>query len=233
MASAADLFSLQEIDLALDHARDRLVVIEEEIQEPDELRELRQVQEEKESVVAGLRSRQKDAEDEVEQVRSKANQIETKLYSGKVTSPKELTDLNDDLRSLKELTAKREDRLLTLLVETEEADGDLSSTKSRLSAAAGEWQARRDQLLAEERELKPEVERLQSSREAAVAGIDPASLKLYQLLRERKAGQAVAHVERGMCGGCRITLPMSVLQKARSGTDLTQCVSCERILLVT
>jgi predicted nucleic acid-binding Zn-ribbon protein len=42
----------------------------------------------------------------------------------------------------------------------------------------------------------------------------------------------VAHVERGMCKGCRITLPMSVLQKARAGVGLVQCVSCERILLV-
>jgi len=43
----------------------------------------------------------------------------------------------------------------------------------------------------------------------------------------------VVKVERGMCQGCRISLPMSVLQKARSGFDVVQCVSCERILYVS
>jgi predicted nucleic acid-binding Zn-ribbon protein len=36
-----------------------------------------------------------------------------------------------------------------------------------------------------------------------------------------------------MCQGCRITLPTSMLQKARAGLGLVQCVSCERILLVS
>jgi predicted nucleic acid-binding Zn-ribbon protein len=52
-------------------------------------------------------------------------------------------------------------------------------------------------------------------------------------LLERRQGRAVAKVERGMCGGCRISLPMTVLQKARSGLDVVQCVSCERILYVS
>jgi predicted nucleic acid-binding Zn-ribbon protein len=36
-----------------------------------------------------------------------------------------------------------------------------------------------------------------------------------------------------MCQGCRISLPMSVLQRARTGVSVVQCVSCERILLLT
>jgi predicted nucleic acid-binding Zn-ribbon protein len=43
----------------------------------------------------------------------------------------------------------------------------------------------------------------------------------------------VAVVERGLCQGCRISLPMSVVQKARAGAGLVKCVSCERILLVS
>jgi len=40
-------------------------------------------------------------------------------------------------------------------------------------------------------------------------------------------------VEQGLCQGCRISLPMSIVQKARAGVGLVQCVSCERILLVS
>ncbi len=95
------------------------------------------------------------------------------------------------------------------------------------------WKANRTGLLAERAELEPEIGRLEEQREQRIAEIGRASLGLYQLLRERRGGQAVARVDRGMCQGCRISLPMSVLQKARTGVGLVQCVSCERILLVT
>ena len=74
---------------------------------------------------------------------------------------------------------------------------------------------------------------LETRRENQLPAVDAESMRLYQLLRERHRGQAVAGVERGMCQGCRIALPMSLVQKARSGGGLVQCVSCERILLVT
>ena len=63
--------------------------------------------------------------------------------------------------------------------------------------------------------------------------MDLAALSLYRALRERRQATAVAVVERGLCQGCRISLPMSVVQKARAGAGLVQCVSCERILLVS
>ena len=75
-------------------------------------------------------------------------------------------------------------------------------------------------------------EALEAKRDGQVDGMDAAALSIYQALRERWQGPAVAIVERGLCQGCRITLPMSVLQKARSGLGLVRCVNCERILLV-
>jgi predicted nucleic acid-binding Zn-ribbon protein len=85
--------------------------------------------------------------------------------------------------------------------------------------------------MAEEKlELQPEAERLQTQRDAQASDIARAPLSLYRLLRERLRGVAVAGVERGMCQGCRITLPTNIIQKARQPGALVQCVSCERIL---
>ncbi|MCK4696871.1 MAG: hypothetical protein KAT53_01045, partial [Dehalococcoidia bacterium] len=63
--------------------------------------------------------------------------------------------------------------------------------------------------------------------------LDASSLELYQALRRKRHGRAVAKVEQGMCQGCRIALPMSELQRARLGQELVQCSSCERILYVS
>ncbi len=232
MTVVTELFDLQEIDLALDRARARLGEIEEAMEENEELIEARQARAEKEEVVGGFRARQKDIEWEVDEVRAKATEMEAKLYGGTVRNPKELSDLDTDVRSLKGQASKREDALLALMEEAEMAEAEFRAADSKYREMEAAWQANRKDLLAEKAEVEPEVARLEAQRTRQVAAIDRSSFGLYQLLRERRGGQAVAHVERGMCQGCRITLPMSVLQKVRAGIGLVQCVSCERILLV-
>src|SRR3990172_6127847 len=124
MTAVTDLVELKEIDLALDRDRARLAEIEVGIQETEELEAARQAKAEKEEVLAGFRARQKDLEWEVDEVRSKASEMEAKLYGGTVRNPKELSDLDADVRSLKAQAAKREDVLLALMEEAETADAE-------------------------------------------------------------------------------------------------------------
>lgn len=233
MTTAADLFALQEVDQALDRANARLAEIEEAMAEPGELIEGRQLVEERRQAVNALRGRQKDLEWAVDEVRRKAAEVEAKLYGGSVRNPKELSDLQADLNSLQAQVRKREDDLLSLLVELEEAEGELARAEADCAALEAHWAEERDRLLQEKAALEPEVQRLESMRGDRSSGADRSALNLYQALRQRRGGWAVAKVERGMCQGCRISLPTSVLQKARAGLGLVQCVSCERILLVS
>jgi len=233
MTTAAELFALQEIDLALDRVTARLAEIEEALAEPDELLDARRVVEEKAAAAAALRARQKDLEWAVDEARRKAAEVEGKLYGGSIRNPKELADLQADLTSLQAQVRKREDDLLSLLVELEDAEAELAQAQATCAALEAQWEDQRQRLLQEKAELEPEVERLDALRRERSSGADRSVLGLYQTLRERRGGRAVAKVERGMCQGCRITLPMSVLQKARAGLGLVQCVSCERILLVS
>jgi len=233
MATAPDLFALQETDQALDRFQARLSEIEAQLVESEELVSAREAVEERRRVVEELRSHLSGAETTVEDVRAKAAEVESKLYGGKVTNPKELSDLDADLRSIKHLIATREDTLLALLVEIDEADKQLGSANSAYSEIESGWNQEQEALLREKAQIEPEVASLQARREQQAPGIDGPSLRLYQLLRDRHGGRAVARLERGMCQGCRITLPVSFLQKARSGIGIVQCVSCERILLVS
>jgi predicted nucleic acid-binding Zn-ribbon protein len=233
MATASELFALQETDQALDRALARLAEIEAQLAETEELVSAREAVEERGKIVEDLRSRLSDAEESVDDVRRKAAEVEGKLYGGTVSNPKELGDLDADLRSIKSLIANREDFELGILVEIDEAEKQLNAAQSTLDEIEGRWNSDREALLKEKAEIEPDVASLQARREQQSPSIDGSSLRLYQLLRDRHAGQAVARLERGMCQGCRISLPMSTLSKARSGAALVQCVSCERILLVS
>ena len=232
MATAAELYALQEIDIALDRDVARLAEIEDGLRESEELVQTRQLHEEKAQVVEELRTRQKELEWAVDEVRAHASQVEAKLYDGSVRNPKELSDLQADLLSLQGQTRKREDTLLGLLVELDDAESEMKQADTAYAETHARWQAAQEELRTEKNRIEPEIQQLQVRRSDRSGAIDGAALSLYKLLRERRAGQAVAKVERGMCQGCRITLPMSILQKARTALELVQCVSCERVLFV-
>ncbi len=233
MTTAPDVLALQETDQALDRARARLTDVAAQLGESEELAALRQAVAEREEALTQLRSRLHDAEWSVDDAMVKATEVERKLYGGTIRNPKELADLDADLSSLKTQVDKREDTLLSVLVEMEEAETLLGNARSNLSEMEAVWQRDQAALLKEKSQLARQIADLERRRRDQLPAVDGSSLRLYQLLRDRHRGQAVARVERGMCQGCRIALPMSLLQKARSGIALVQCVSCERILLVS
>lgn len=233
MAAIADLIALQETDLELDKALARLGEIEESLAEPEELAQAREALEERTGAVRGLKAQQKDLELADDEVRDHAAEVERKLYGGAVKNPKELQDLDADLKSLKALLKKRDDDLLALLEQVEAAEAEEADARAAVESLEADWKRSCNELLAERAQLEPRVETLRGQRESQSRRVERNILQLYDLVRSRRGGVAVARVERGMCQGCRISLPMSVMQRLRSGGGLIQCVSCERILLVS
>ena len=232
MTTAAELYALQEIDLAIDSAVASLTEVEAQLGETEEVISARERVGPCREKVEQLQDNQKGLDWDAEDVRGKATEIEQKLYAGSVRNPKELEDLQADLASLRTQLRKREDALLEVMLELDEAETALKATEAAKAEIEASWETSQASLRATQATLKEEIESLEAKRAGQVDGMDAAALSMYQTLRERRQGTAVAMVERGLCRGCRITLPMSILQKARSGVGMVRCVSCERILLV-
>ena len=233
MAIAAELYALQEIDSAIDVAQATLAAVEQQLGETEELTSARAAVEEHREALRGLHESQRDVEWQVDDARSHVTAVESKLYGGTVRNPKELAGLNDDANMLKGHLQLREDELLNHMVKVEEQEAALRQAEAVLKEVEGRWRGEQADLLGQKERLEAELAELAGSRRGQAGRIDGRVLELYDLLRGRRQGKAVVKVERGMCQGCRISLPMSVLQKARSGFDVVQCVSCERILYVS
>lgn len=232
MTTAAELFALQETDLATDSTVTGLADVEAQLGETEELVRARELVDQSCERVKEIQRRQREMELDAAEVREKATQIEGKLYGGSVTSPKELEDFQADLTSLQGRLRKREDSLLEVMLELEEAEATLKEAEEALAQTEASWKAEQASLSDTQATLKEDLVELEARRSRELDGMDRAALSLYEILRERRQGAAIAVVERGLCQGCRIALPMSILQKARAGAGLVQCVSCERILLV-
>jgi predicted nucleic acid-binding Zn-ribbon protein len=233
MTIAADLYALQEIDSAVEATKASLTAVEEQLGESEELIVGRQAVEEGRDALEGVSKQQRELEWQVDDLRSRLSDVEGKLYGGSVRNPKELASIQEETNILRGQLRRREDELLDLMVRVEERQTALREAEESLTEVEGRWRQDQKELTSEKEKLEGELAGLKERRRQQTGLIEARVLALYDNLWERRQGRAVAKVERGMCGGCRISLPMTVLQKARSGMDVVQCVSCERILYVS
>lgn len=228
------MFQLQEIDLEIDAKRAALAETEEQIGETEELQSAREAVEQSQQTAAELRKRLRAAEYQVDDVGGKIQPLNKKLYGGTIRNPKELSSIEDDVKALLSHKRKLEDQVLEVMAELEEAEATLTTARKELASIESAWAAEQERLKQQKTTLEEEIARLEERRRAQSERFDAATLAVYDSLRAKHQGRAVAKVERGMCQGCRISLPMTLLQKARSSGDgLVHCSSCERILYVS
>ena len=233
MTTVADHYLLQEMDIEMQAKQAALDDVEARLGESEELEETRREVEETRHRLREAQKKQREAEWTVEEVRVKIQPLEKKLYGGTVKNPKELVGFQQDVDSLKARQRELEDRALEAMSAAEEVEKALAEAERRLLDMETGWQAEQESLRQQRDVLRQEIQELEQSRSGQEATIDAEMIRQYESLRALHQGRAVAKVERGICQGCRITLPMHVLQRARRGNHLVQCTSCERILYLS
>jgi predicted nucleic acid-binding Zn-ribbon protein len=158
--------------------------------------------------------------------------MEEKLYGGEVKLPKELKALQDDVQAHQHQLSTMEERALAALGRVEQARSALEAAREERDARLEERGRLVQSLQAEQNDIDSALEQLRTRRDRQKDRVERGDLQLYERLRRARSGRAVSKVERGTCQGCRITLPTTVFQRARSGLKIVQCTSCERILYV-
>jgi hypothetical protein len=227
------LYELQEIDLEIDAKNEALALVISRLGDSETLAEARVSLATEEARLVELERSQRDVEREVEDLRSKVALLEEKLYGGSVKNPKELASLQEQVEHLKRKRRGQEDEVLDIMTEVEAMQKNVSLKSREVARIDEDWRAEQATLSGEQAELSAALADLDQKRKDLISRIDAASLELYQGLRRKRQGRAVAKVEQGMCQGCRIVLPLNVLQRARIGQELVQCSSCERILYLS
>jgi predicted nucleic acid-binding Zn-ribbon protein len=231
MTSASDLYALQELDLRHDTRRALIADIDSRLTETDELVAARERVDEAGSQVESLRRQQRDIEARIEDLDAKVQPLEKKLYDGSVRNPKELTDMQKEVDSLKAQRGRLDEEALRLMEAVEAAAGALEDARKGLEATESAWETDQRDLRAERARAEQENATLEDERGRRTQGMDISALGLYEALRKTKQGRPVARVERGNCQGCRVTLPTHVVQRVRIGSELVRCPRCERILV--
>jgi hypothetical protein len=230
MSIARDLYSLQEVDLALEANNQAQKRVSALIGESQIVLKAKARLAEEQNNMGKFTSQQKSIEWEIDDLTVKIKDTEKKLYGGKIFNSKELSSLQQETDDLKKRRSVLEDKSLGLMDDLELTTKAIASSKDELAKLEIEWQAQQKQLMVELLQLKASQAVLESNRQQITALLDADTLFTYQELRKRK-GLAVAKVEQGICQGCRITLPNTDLQRAKGG-GIVRCSSCGRIIFL-
>ena len=225
------LVKLQEIDSGLDTARNNLDAIAEKERFDEVTDKLGQICDKLSEIleeIQKLEAEEKRREDEDGEVEVKIIAEERKMFSGKISNPKELVSIQVELDSLKK---KKDDLDTKCLIGMEELDDKkaaqtaLAAEESDLKRKAGSLERTYRKI---EKKLNDEIGEFSADRKKIRQLIDDDLLEEYEHLRQRKVDPAVVYEEGDVCGGCHTEISDQSAQI--EGTTLRKCEHCHRIL---
>jgi predicted nucleic acid-binding Zn-ribbon protein len=176
----------------------------------------------------------KRLEDEATATSDKAREVEKTLYSGAVSSPRELQALQADLEQLQRHQRTLEDRELELMEQQETLDAEVGGLEATVAAALSVADAARAALAAQEAEIDAEIAVEASARQSATEGLDPALLADYDRCREHAGGVGAARLVGQTCQGCRLTIPRTEVERIKregAAAGVAHCDNCGAILV--
>ena len=231
MTLTKQLYELQEVDTDIENTQQTLNLKTGQLGKRDELDAAQANLTEKRKELEALNHKRREAEAELEYTTGKIEAANQQLYGGRITNSKELSNLQHEVNTLKEINDRLETKELEIIDRVEAAEKTVAAATADYQSLETEWQQTQKQLEADIVLLKKILADLTEKRSSLAAQIEPTTLSLYDKIRQQKK-QAVAKVEQGICRACRISISASNLQKARGGQPVL-CGSCGRILFIS
>jgi len=172
----------------------------------------------------------KKIEEKNNQLQMKLQEDEHALYGGKISLPRELQDIQNEIASLKKQVAIQDEEQINSMMRVEDIEKKRLGILKELAEAESVFATRVAGLKGENSSLENKKANLVTERNAAVQNLDAAYIEKYEALRKSKRGLAVAMATDQSCSACGSTLTPSDWQAARSPQRLVTCSSCGRIV---
>ena len=166
---------------------------------------------------------------------AKADDLEKELYSGRITSPREVDDRQRQIDAIRKAAAALEERIPALQADAKARRKEATPIKEEFDAARRDAQieVKRQQGLAEK--LSEWLAKNEPKRESYTEGIPKTLLDRYEKIRARHAGIGMAKVvlkPGPTCEACGNAVPERVMTSLLDDKVAT-CEACHRLLYYT
>ncbi len=143
---------------------------------------------------------------------------------------KEFKAMENEIKTIEKSIKSDEDRELDIMEDIESARGGVEISRKELAAEDEEVQVDIKDLDERIADLQSELDEEQADRKASAEGIDAEWLTRYNGIMKSKGGYALVSANKGVCGGCFMTLPPYLRIEAKKQLSLVVCSFCGRML---
>ena len=223
------LIRLQQLESAADDARRKIA------DHPSRTQALDARLQSARDAVSGIKARLTAAADKRRGEEKEVAGVQTRLAKYKdqlleVKTNREYTAMLHEIETAQNDIRTREDRILEIMMETDELNAAIKKSEAELKVAEKEIAAERAVLDTEKATLQAEIEKATAERATVVAGMDKRVLSIFETTAKGRKGVAVAEAKDGLCTICHVRLRPQVFNEVRKNESIIQCDSCRRIL---
>lgn len=226
------LLALQNVDTAILRARAALAALDNGASTADAYNAAKAESDRLRALATHAQAEQKDAELRLASVETKTAQVRKTLFSGTVTTPKELENLQKELDMLGRQTGDGETRVLEAMEAAGEQTQAAEAAEARLTALAARYRTIRATYKQRQTELSAEIASGEKQRGEALKQVPAALLTRYDALRAKKNGVgAVPLGDDESCGACHMRLNTELTIAVRAAAAPQVCEYCGRLLV--
>jgi predicted nucleic acid-binding Zn-ribbon protein len=230
------LLLVQESDITLDQLRHRRDAMPERAELEARVADLHRRETERAEV--GERHRvvlaeERRIDDEAQTVGERADEVNKRLYSGTISSPRELQAMQADIDMLHRRRSDLEDEELEVMEQRETLDQELAALDVILDALQARVSELRTLIAAAEIEIDDEMGRETTNRADRAKPIAESLLRDYERRRAQNRGAGAAKLIGTTCQACHLTIPSTEAEQIRraAGSEVAYCDNCSAILV--
>jgi predicted nucleic acid-binding Zn-ribbon protein len=229
VSRASALLSLQQIDDRIAALAAEIAGVEASLKGDPELDHLRKAEAAAQEEHRTLDTTARLAELEAASLQSRIRELDRRLYGGTVRNPTELMEMQRELEVMRAKLSTAEDDALERMEQVDQSQASLQSASALVAARESQRAGAMEPMRARLASLTAERDVLNAERDAVRADADPADLSLYARIAAHRR-PAVTGLAGDFCAGCHMPVSNEERRAVRTGTGLTQCANCDRIL---
>jgi hypothetical protein len=229
VSRASALLSLQQIDDRIAALTSEIATVEASLRGDPELDRLHKAEAAAQEEHRALGTSARLAELEAASLQSRIRELDRRLYGGTVRNPAELMEMQRELEAMRGKLSTAEDDALERMEQVDQSLATLQSASALVAARESQRRESMEPLRARLATLTAEKDVLSVERDAVRADTDPSDLSLYARIAAHRR-PAVTGLAGEFCAGCHMPVSNEERRAVRTGTGLTQCANCDRIL---
>jgi predicted nucleic acid-binding Zn-ribbon protein len=157
---------------------------------------------------------------------------EEKLFSGTITSSKELVNYQEEVKQFKQQNDGLENKELEVMFLIDETRPRLNKASERRDKISEEIKVINDEFGSKVREIEEAIALLKDRRDSIIPKIPKDVLEQYNNLRNRKDGIALAIMQGSFCNVCGLEIPASQVEGMKDMDKIYRCPMCARMLVI-